>query len=98
MDEQVREEVAAERRLVELRLLLEYAGALNTSTMEIGLKSWGLRYVDRPMIRDDYRWLAHRGLVAIEEKGDHLIAAIQPRGIRVARGQDMVDGVAVPSR
>ena len=88
--------IDADRRLVELRLLVEYRGALNSSTLESGLRVWH-RYVDRALVLDDLRWLERRRLVTLEDLGrDVLDASITPKGERVAAGEEWVEGVARP--
>ena len=99
MSDKVREAINADRRLVILRLLVEYRGALNSSTLENGVRAWDHHYVDRDMITGDCRWLEQRGLVVVEElRSDVLDVAITPKGERAAKGEEWVDGVARPAK
>ncbi len=52
-NEQVRRAYDAQRRLVELRLLGEYGGALNSATMETAVRAWGFAVVDRDLVNGD---------------------------------------------
>jgi len=99
MSDKAREAINADRRLVILRLLVEYRGALNSNTLENGVRAWNHRYVDRDLITGDCRWLEARGLVAVEElRSDVLDVAITPKGERAAKGEEWVDGVARPAK
>jgi hypothetical protein len=90
--------ISADRRLVVLRILNDYQGTLNTAPLEEGLRAWGHRYVDRNMVLDDVRWLAHRELVTFEVLcPDVLEVTLTPTGERVATGKQRVEGVARPS-
>ncbi len=95
----VRQAIDADRRLVILRLLVEYRGALNSSTVIEGVRAWDHRYIDRPMILDDLRWLEMRGLVTLEPLDATVLdAAITPKGERTAAGTEWVEGVARPAK
>ena len=93
--------LAADRRLVALRLLVEAGGELGESALEKGLHMYGHRTrVDREVVRQDLRWMAGLALplVALEvAPGDVLIAAITMRGVSVAQGKIEVEGVAAPA-
>lgn len=94
----VNEVIVADRRLVILRLLVEYRGALNSSALESGLRPYH-SYIDRAMVRDDLRWLELRDLVALEDLGrDVLDVRVTPKGERAADGKEWVEGVARPSK
>lgn len=94
----VNEVITADRRLVILRLLVEYRGSLNSSALEAGLREYH-KYIDRAMVRDDLRWMELRGLVSLEDLGrDVLDAAVTPKGERTAKGAEWVEGVARPSK
>lgn len=98
-NDRVRAGVDADRRLVILRLLVEYRGALNSAVLEEGVRAWDHRYIDRSLINDDARWLAARSLVEVETlRPDVLEVVITARGERAASGDEWVDGVARPSR
>ncbi len=90
--------ITADRRLVILRLLVEYRGALNSSTLESAVRAWGHRYVDRDMIHGDMRWLELRDLVKLEDLGHQVTeATLTPKGERAAAGDEWVEGVARPA-
>lgn len=92
-----REVINADRRLVILRLLVEYRGALNSSALEGALRPWH-SYIDRAMVRDDLRWLELRELVNLEDLGrDVSDVRVTPKGERAASGREWVEGVARPS-
>lgn len=96
------EHLAADRRLVILRLLVEANGEAGESALEKGLLMMGHRAgVDREQVREDLRFLADpaRACVEIESPmGDKvLIAAITKRGVAVAEGRVVVEGVLTPS-
>lgn len=94
----VRKGIDADRRLVILRLLLEYRGALNSSALESAIRAWGHKYIDRPMIIDDLRWLERRGTIKVEDLGsDVLEAKLTPKGERAAAGDEWIEGIARPS-
>jgi hypothetical protein len=95
----VRQVVDADRRLVILRLLVEYRGALNSSTLLEGVRAWDHRYVDRPMLLDDLHWLEFRDLVTLDDLGSNVLdAAITPKGERAAGGNEWVEDVARPDK
>lgn len=92
-----KEVIIADRRLVILRLLVEFRGALNSSALESALRQWHA-YIDRDMVRDDLRWLELRDLVALEDLGrDVSEVRVTPKGERTAQGREWVEGVARPS-
>ncbi len=92
-----KEVINEDRRLVILRLLVEYRGALNSSALESALRAYH-SYLDRAMVRDDLRWLELRDLVALEDLGrDVSEVRVTPKGERTASGREWVEGVARPS-
>jgi len=98
------EHLAADRRLVLLRLLVEANGEAGESALEKGLLMLGHRAgVDRLSVHADLAFLAEseRACVVLETynggQGPVVIAAITKRGVAVAEGRVMVDGVAPPS-
>ena len=94
-----RDLVDADRRLCMLRLLLEDGGHGNESVLEKGLEALGHRAgLERAVVRDHMRFLESAGLVTIDFYRDKImVASITERGVKVARGQVTVDGVAQPS-
>lgn len=87
----------ADRRLVILRLLVEYRGALNSSALESSLRAFH-RYIDRAMVNDDLEWLKLRDLVKLETlSGSVREVSVSAKGERVALGQEWVGGIARPS-
>lgn len=94
----VREKINEDRRLVILRLLAEYRGALNSSSLESAVRAWGHKYIDRAMITDDLQWLSFRACVKLEELGAHVVEVVlTPKGERAAEGQEWISGIARPS-
>lgn len=93
------EVLAADRRLVILRLLVEAGGESGESALEKGLHMLGHRTaVDRDQVRKDLRELEARGCVEIEfYDAKVMIGAITRRGVSVAEGKVVVAGVAKPT-
>ncbi|WP_374569673.1 hypothetical protein [Phenylobacterium sp.] len=98
------EHLAADRRLVILRLLVEARGEAGESALEKGLLMLGHRAgVDRQAVLDDLALLAdeERECVVLDRYdgagGTVTIAAITKRGVAVAEGRISVKGVASPS-
>lgn len=91
--------VAADRRLCILRLLLEDGGHGNESVLEKGLEALGHRSgLERSVVRGYLTHLETAGCVTIDYYRDKvMVASITARGVKVARGQVTVDGVAQPS-
>lgn len=94
-----RELVAADRRLCILRLLLEDGGHGNERVLEKGLESLGHRAgLERSVVRGYLSDLEKTGCITVEFHRDKImVASITERGVKVARGQVTVDGVAQPS-
>ena len=91
--------LAADRRLVILRLLVEAGGESGESALEKGLHMLGHRTgVDRDQLRRDLRHLEDLGCVEIEFfDAKVMIGAITRRGVSVAEGKVTVGGVAKPA-
>jgi hypothetical protein len=90
--------VNADRRLVLLRLLVDYRGTLNSSVLESSLRAFGHQYIDRAMVADDIAWLAARKAVTTEDLGHGvLVVHITPKGERIAAGHEWVTGIARPT-
>jgi hypothetical protein len=95
----VQETINADRRLVILRLVVDYRGALNSSMLDGALRAWGHRYIDRAMIADDLKWLEMRQCVCLEDLGSNITeVTLTPKGERVATGEEWLTGVARPTR
>lgn len=94
----VKATVAANRRITILRLLDEAGCPCNSAVAEAAARDYQVPGVTRAAINEDARWMAAAGLLVIDElKPDLLGMRITPRGVRVARGEERVDGVALPS-
>jgi hypothetical protein len=94
----VQKKIDEDRRLVILRLLLDYRGALNSSSLESAVRAWGHKYIDRAMIADDLAWLQLRDTVQLENLGSNVLeVTLKPKGERVALGEEWLTGVARPS-
>ena len=94
-----RDLIDADRRLCMLRLMLEDGGCANESVLEKGLEALGHRAgLERAVVRNHMTFLETAGLVTVEFFRDKvMVATITERGVKVARGQITVDGVAQPS-
>lgn len=93
----VKDRINADRRLTVLRLLTEYRGSLNSSSLESALRVYH-PYIDRPMVRDDLHWLELRSLVRLDDIGRGVSEVrVTPDGELVATGDKWVEGVARPS-
>lgn len=94
-----RQLVEADRRLCILRLLLEDGGHGNESVLERGLEALGHRAgIERAVVRGYMSDLEKAGCITVEFYRDKvMVASITERGVKVARGQITVDGVAQPS-
>lgn len=93
------EALAEDRRLAELKLLIEAAGEANESVLEQGLAMLGhTAELTRENVRADLRFLEDRGLVRLAYFNDRIIVAhITRRGVEVAEGKRVVDGIKRPS-
>lgn len=93
------EHLAADRRLVILRLLIEGNGELGESSIEHGLLMLGHRAgVDRDYVLGELDNLKILGLVEVEQfNGRVTVAAITKKGVAVAEGRVQVEGVKKPS-
>ena len=95
----VQQKIDEDRRLVILRLLADYRGSLNSSSLESAVRAWGHKYIDRSMILGDLGWCTFRGLVRTEDLGSNVLeVSLTSKGERVARGDEWVEGVARPER
>lgn len=94
-----RDVIDADRRLCILRLLLEDGGHGNESVLEKGLEALGHRAgLERTVVRGYLTFLETAGLVTVDFYRDKImVASITARGVKVAKGQVTVDGVAQPS-
>lgn len=94
-----RDVIDADRRLCILRLLLEDGGHGNESVLEKGLEALGHRAgLERTVVRGYLTFLETAGLVTVDFYRDKImVASITARGVKVAKGQVTVDGVARPS-
>jgi len=93
------ERVAADRRLIILRFLVEIGGRATESAIERTLIDLGEGLgLDRTIVRQFLKDLEERDCVVIAYHMDKLmIADITKRGVAVAEGRVRVDGVAKPS-
>lgn len=91
------EHIAADRRLVILKLLEESSGYLcNEYLLRQMLEAFG-HTPSQNMLRDDFVWLDMQGLVTVSETGGLFLAKLTARGLDVADGREVVDGVKRPS-
>lgn len=88
--------IAADRRLVILRVLEEDAAySLNESVMQSCLEALG-HNVSRDRVRTDLAWLNEQGLVTTEAVVGVQVATLTGRGADVACGKITVPGVRRP--
>lgn len=89
--------VAADRRLVILRVLADSIGyTCNEHLLGSLLESFG-HAVSRDALRTELAWLAEQGLVTTREVAGVTIAKLAPRGADVAAGSAHVPGVKRPA-
>ncbi len=90
------EHIAADRRLVILKLLEESSGYFcNEYLLRQMLEAFG-HTPSQSVLRDDFFWLGVQGLVTVSETGGLLLAKLTTRGLDVADGREVVDGVKRP--
>jgi len=94
----MRELFEADQRLVILRALSKAPGySANDSILHDVLGSFG-HNLSRDMVRSHMRWLEEQGLLDLQKIGDRtLVASISERGVDVANGRAVVDGVKRPA-
>lgn len=85
-----------DQRLVILRSLAEVGYDANESILDDCLALYGHK-VSRDLVRNHLNWLEEQGLVKIERlTGGFMVAQITQRGLDVANGEAVVDGVKRP--
>lgn len=91
------EHLSANRRLTMLRLLESEAEySLNDSVIQTSLSVYG-HSVPREAVRGDMTWLQDQGLVTVEVvTGRTWVCKITTRGLDVALGREVVEGVQRP--
>ena len=86
-----------DQRLVILRSLVEAGYDANESILDDCLALYGHK-ISRDLVRTHLNWLEEQGLVKIERLGNgFMIASITQRGVDVANGEAVVDGVKRPA-
>lgn len=86
-----------DQRLVILRSLVEAGYDANESILDDCLALYGHK-ISRDLVRTHLNWLEEQGLVKIERLDNgFMIATITQRGVDVANGEAVVDGVKRPS-
>lgn len=88
--------MAQDRRLVLLQALIQAPDYAMRETVLIRLLEGQRLAIGRDELRIEMRWLSNLGLVDVEYFGDVQAARITPRGIDVAAGRTLVDGIARP--
>lgn len=88
--------VAQDRRLVLLQALAQSPDYALRETVLVRLLAGERLAIGTDDLRTELRWLADRGLVDIEYHDDVQAARITMRGIDVANGHTLVDGIARP--
>jgi hypothetical protein len=95
----LKELMAADRRLVILRLLAneDVHGSATDSVLQTALDHVG-HAVSRDQVRTDMAWLGEQQLVDVEELAEDIhVATLTRRGGDVAAGRATVPGVKRPS-
>lgn len=88
--------LAADRRLVLLRLLAEAPGySANAYLLHSAVAAFG-HHVSADLLRAELHWSAEQGLIALEALGDTEIATLSERGLDVATGRATHPGVKRP--
>lgn len=86
-----------DQRLVILRSLVEAGYDANESILDDCLALYG-HHISRDLVRNHLNWLEEQGLVQIERlQNGFMIAKITQRGLDVAKGEAVVEGVKRPS-
>ena len=92
-----KEHMAADRRLVILRLLHDYNGSANESVIRTALeKGFGHR-TSRDELRNDLRMLVDNGCIVSDYVGEIQVVQITRRGVDVSKGLITVAGILQPS-
>lgn len=93
------EHLAQHRRLTILRLLEQAGGSANESILQDALDQVGLgALLTRTVVRDLLKWLEDRSLIKQQWFDQTLVVAhITERGVNVAKGKELVEGVKRPS-
>lgn len=86
-----------DRRLCILRLLKECGGSANDSILHNGLEHLGHRRNPRSLIIEDLRFLVANGMIKEEWFSDVMVCTITLRGVEVAEGRIIAEGVKRPS-
>lgn len=85
-----------DQRLVILRSLADVGYDANESILDDCLSLYGYN-ISRDLVRNHLNWLEEQGLVQIERLTDgFMVAKITQRGLDVANGEAVVEGVKRP--
>lgn len=86
----------ADQRLVILRSLADAGYDANESILDDCLALYGHK-ISRDLVRNHLNWLEEQGLVQIERLANgFMVATITQRGLDVANGEAVVEGVKRP--
>lgn len=92
----LKELMTQDQRLVILRSLADAGYDANESILDECLALYGHK-ISRDLVRNHLNWLEEQGLVRIERlSGGFMVATITQRGLDVANGEAVVDGVKRP--
>lgn len=97
MENNYSKHMSEDRRLCILRLLNDTTGTANESVLHTGLEALGHVGHPRKQIRKDLRFLVNHGLLTDEWVGPVIVAIITRRGVEVAQGNIVVEGIKKPS-
>jgi hypothetical protein len=90
------QELKSDRRLCILRLLKDCGGTANDGVLHNSLEHLGHRRLPRSTIREDINFLIGKGLISEEWFQDVQVCTITLRGVDVAEGRIIVEGVKAP--
>lgn len=84
-------------RLVILQLLAADLGySQNHAVLRLALESHAAQSLTEAAVKEHLSWLEDRDLVRTEVVGPYVLATLTDLGLKVARGEDVVDGVDRP--
>lgn len=90
------EYLAADRRLVMLRVLQNSAAYTTNEYMLLTMTERMGHVVSTDKLRTEVAWLAEQGLVKVDKVGGVAVITLTQRGLDVSAGSAMVPGVQRP--
>jgi hypothetical protein len=94
----LKDKVAAERRYVLLKLLVETGGRASEAELFNGLDMSGYNVgLTEMVVREDVKWLEQRDLVSHTMlAGTMMMVKLERRGVHVIEGREVIDGLVAP--